>query len=105
MHTKKLDIMQLEVGKTMTKYPITPERKEKLENRLTYLKEEKLKALNKDIKYFRSFCNFTEDTPFDETLDKQFETKKQIQDIETVLNNSEVNHSKNSTQKFVWEIK
>lgn len=78
----------------MSKYLITPERKTELENRLIYLKDVKLKKIHEDIKYYRSFCNFTEDTPFDETLDKQYEVQQQIKTLENILAEAEINTSK-----------
>lgn len=74
----------------MSKYLITPERKTELESRLTYLKDVKSKEIHEDIKYYRSFCNFTEDTPFDETLDKQFEVQEQIKILENILATAEI---------------
>ncbi len=71
-------------------YPMTPIGKKKLEEELTYLKEEKQKKINDEIKYLRSFCGFSEDVSFNEMLDQQSLVKERIIMIEEMLYNAKL---------------
>lgn len=71
-------------------YPMTSIGKKKLEEKLAYLKEEKQKEINNEIKYLRGFCDFSEDVSFKEMLDQQFLVENQIRLIEEMLYNSEL---------------
>lgn len=53
------------------KYPMTEIGKKKLEEELSYLKVEKQGEINAEIKYLRSFCDFSDKTSFGEMLKEQ----------------------------------
>ncbi len=71
-------------------YPMTPMGKKKLEEELAYLKEERQKEINDEIKYLRSFCDFADNTSFDEMLKQQALVKERIIEIEEMLHNAEL---------------
>ena len=71
-------------------YPMTPIGKKKLEEELAYLKGERQKEINDEIKYLRSFCDFSDNTSFDEMLKQQALVKERIIKIEEMLHNAEL---------------
>ena len=72
------------------KYLMTPMGKKKLEEELTYLKEQKLKEINDEVKCLRGFCDFLDDATFKEMLNQQYSVQDQIKLIEEMLYNSEL---------------
>lgn len=71
-------------------YPMTRAGKEKLEEELTYLKNEKQKELNEQIKEHRNFCDFSDNASFSQTLDEEALLQKRIATIEKMLMHAEV---------------
>lgn len=82
-------------------YPMTAIGKKKLEEELAYLKEEKLKEVNDEVKYLRGFCDFSEDVSFNKMLEEQFLVKDRINIIEEMLLNSEVINSNDEESNIV----
>lgn len=81
-------------------YPMTVISKKKLEEELAYLKEEKQKEINDEIKYLRGFCDFSDNISFHEMLEQQSLVKERIIMIEEMLNKAELitsNNEKTST--------
>lgn len=72
------------------KYPMTLETKKKLEEELEFLKKEKQKEVNEEVKYRRSFCDFSEDSAFKEAMAEQTKLKERISLIEEMLANLEL---------------
>ena len=72
------------------KYPMTDMGKKKLEEELSYLKGEKQREINDEIKYLRSFCDFSDNTSFNEMLKEQALVKERIIKIEDMLYNAEI---------------
>lgn len=84
-------------------YPMTPIGKRKLEEELVYLKENRQKEINNEIKHLRGFCDFSEDVSFSEMLDQQSLVKERIQTIEQMLYNAKLinpNDEHSSTVMF-----
>lgn len=71
-------------------YPMTEEGKKQLEKELFYLKEEKQKEINDEIKEHHSFCDFSDNASFDQILDEQALLKKQITEIQDMLAYAEI---------------
>lgn len=71
-------------------YPMTQEGKKKLEEELHYLKKEKQKEIQDEIKKHHSFCDFSENSSFDQMLDEQALLKKRINELEDMLAYAEV---------------
>ena len=71
-------------------YPMTEQRKQALEEELAYLKDKKEKEINEEIKKHHSFCDFTENSSFDQMLDEQALLKKRINKIQDMLAYAEV---------------
>ncbi|NLC65736.1 MAG: transcription elongation factor GreA [Clostridium sp.] len=76
------------------KYPMTLEGRKRLEEELTYLKNEKQKEVNDEIKHLRGFCDFSDDATFKEMLDQQSLLKAKIDNIEEMIYNSVIISSK-----------
>ena len=72
------------------KYPMTPQAKMMLEEELDYLKQEKQKEVNEEVKYRRSFCDFSEDSAFEEALAAQALVIDRITLLEEMLSNVEL---------------
>ena len=72
------------------KYPMTLETKKKLEEELELLQKEKQKEVNEEVKYRRSFCDFSEDSAFKEAITEQTKLKERIRFIEEMLANPEL---------------
>lgn len=72
------------------KFPMTQAGKEKLEEKLTYLKEERRKELRHQIKEARGFCDFSEDVSFGEMLNEQTALEERIKSLENKLHHSEL---------------
>jgi len=94
-------VLKGDVDSVAQKYPMTPTGKKKLEKKLTYLKEEKLKEINDDIKCLRGFCDFLDDASYKEMVDQQYFTENQIKYIEEMLYNSEVIRPKDEKSEAV----
>lgn len=71
-------------------YPMTPAGKKKLEEELTYLKENRQKKINDEIKYLGGFCGISDDFAFGETLDQQSLVKERIRMIEEMLSHADL---------------
>lgn len=71
-------------------YLMTQEGKEKIEAELHHLKEEKQKEIQDEIKKHHSFCDFSENSSFDQMLDEQALLKKKIHELEDMLAYAEV---------------
>ena len=72
------------------KYPMTLETKKKLEEELELLQKEKQKEVNEEVKYRRSFCDFSVDSVFKEAITEQTKLKERIRFIEEMLANPEL---------------
>lgn len=72
------------------KYPMTLETKKKLEEELEFLTKEKQMKVNEEVKYRRSFCDFSEDSAFKEAIAQQAMIKERIRLIEEMLSNLEL---------------
>ena len=72
------------------KYPMTLETKKKLEEELEFLTKEKQMKVNEEVKYRRSFCDFSEDSAFKEAITQQAMIKERIRLIEEMLSNLEL---------------
>ena len=93
MRWKLYDLYKLQEGELYYMaqiYPMTPVGKKKLEEELIYLKEEKQREINDEIKHLRGFCDFSDDVSFKEMLDKQFLVKDRIRVLEEMLYNAEI---------------
>lgn len=71
-------------------YPMTEAGKKILEDELVYLKEEKQKEINTEMKEQRAFCDFSDNASFSQLLDKEALMKKRIATIEEMLLNAEL---------------
>jgi Transcription elongation factor len=74
----------------VAKYPISPAGKKKLEEELLLLKESRQGEISQEVKNLRSFCDFSDNVSFMETLEQRAFIKERINKIENVLSNSEV---------------
>lgn len=72
------------------KYPMTRAGKEKLEEELIYLKENKRKELDEKIKEARGFCDFSEDVSFGEMVNERAALDDRIKSLENMLYNAEL---------------
>lgn len=72
------------------KYPMTEMGKKKLEDELVYLKVKRQAEISAEIKYLRSFCDFADNTAFDEMLKEQALVKERIIRLEEMLLNAEL---------------
>ncbi|NGP45669.1 transcription elongation factor GreA [Bacillaceae bacterium SIJ1] len=72
------------------KYPMTREGKQKLEEELQYLKEERRKELDEQIKQARSFCDFSEDVSFGEMVNERSALEARMNVIENMLYNADL---------------
>ena len=82
-------------------YPTTAAGKKRLEEELMYLKNEKQKELRKQIKEHRSYCDFSDNASFSQTLDQQTIVKDRIATIEEILLNIELIDSKDEQKAIV----
>ena len=71
-------------------YPMTLIAKKKLKEELAYLKYEKQKEINEEIKHLRGFWDFSEDVSFKAMLEQQSLLKERIRIIEEMLDNAEI---------------
>lgn len=73
-----------------TRYPMTAAGKQQLAAELNYLKNEKQKEINEEIKKHHTFCDFSENASFDQMLDEQALLKKRINELEDQLAYAEI---------------
>lgn len=71
-------------------YPMTITGKKKLEEELAYLKNEKKKELNEQIEEHRSYCDFSDNTSFSQTLEQQAILNERVATIEEMLLNAKL---------------
>ena len=74
----------------LEKYPMTLETKIKLEEELEYLITKKQKEVNEEVKYRRSFCDFSDDSAFKDAITEQTKLKERIGLLEEMLSNLEL---------------
>lgn len=67
---------------------MTSSGREKLEEELVYLKNDKQKELSKQIKEYRGYCDFSDNASFSQTLDQQAIVNDRIALIEEMLLNA-----------------
>lgn len=82
---------------------MTLEGKKKLEKELLFLKEEKQKEINDEVKHLRGFCDFSEDMTFRQKLEEQSRLTEKINMIEDKLYKAEIIEKKDK-QTTVVEI-
>lgn len=72
------------------KFPMTKTGKEKLEDELSHLTSEKKDAVLNRIKKARSFCDFSEDSEFEEALKEQASVEERISLLRNMIYNAEI---------------
>ncbi len=82
-------------------YPMTATGKEKLEKELAYLKEEKQKEINAEIKEQRGFCDFADTASYSQLLDEQALLNQRIASIQEMLMNVELIDTNNEKSSKV----
>lgn len=82
-------------------YPMTATGKEKLEKELAYLKEEKQKEINAEIKEQRGFCDFADNASYSQLLDEQALLNQRIASIQEMLMNVELIDTNNEKSSKV----
>lgn len=82
-------------------YPMTPMGKKRLKEELAYLKEEKQREINDEIKHLRGFCDFSDDVSFNEKLEQQSLVQERISMLEEMLYNVELINPKHEQASTV----
>lgn len=82
-------------------YPMTITGKKELEEKLAYLKEEKLKEMNNEIICLRGHCDFLDDAYLREMSDKRYLLQDEIKQIEEMLYNSVLINPKDEQSQTV----
>lgn len=83
------------------KYPMTQAGKEKLKDELTYLKGERRKELDHQIKKARGFCDFSEDVSFGEMVNERTTLEERIKSLENMLYNAELISPEEETSSVI----
>lgn len=84
-----------------TEYFLTPEGKRQLTAELSYLKNEKQKEINEEIKKHHSFCDFSDNASFDQMLDEQALLQKRINILEDQLAYGKTIPPKKTSEKSI----
>lgn len=80
-------------------FPMTIEGKEKLNEELNYLTVEKRQDVINRIKKARTFCDFSEDSEFDEALKEQFKLEERIDVVKDMIHHADIiedNHNEHT---------
>lgn len=81
-----------------SKFPMTEAGKVKLEEELAYLTSKKRIDVVNRIKTARSFCDFTEDSEYEEALKEQVSVEERISSLKNMIYNSEIIKSSSDDQ-------